>query len=345
MNDTAIEAPEPDAFDLPRTKLPFEGGDSHLLDCIEDNVAVLLRHAGVSEVRTPFACEWHFAFTVERPMPSLHRSTLDARVERFTARRLRRATLAEDCVEQCRRLLPEAQALLLFGDAYFMPWLPYFGADHLEHSFLVDAVSNDGHVRVVDAYCNRTEWGDARPVEAWVPARALAKIVGALQTENRGHFITLEPLSHSRSVSAEEVLRDNARHMLRALSGEDALRAFATYYDSRAEEAASVKQFVLACWLAVRSRALHGLWLWDVSRAHPELLPPGFAERFRLEVLRPWERVNEFAYVLWRRISQGKRAVRSCFELLANGVHVGEWTLARELSAHLEGTARSVATC
>jgi hypothetical protein len=333
------------ALALPRTELPFEAGDSQLLDCIEDNVAVLLRQAGVKEVRTPFACEWHFAFNPERAMPSLRRSSLAALVERFTAHELRRAALEADCVAHCRRLLPKAGALLLFGDAYFMPWLPYFGEDHLEHSFLVDAVSSDGHVRVVDAYYNRTEWGDARPVEVWVPARAMPKIVGALRTDNRGHFVTLERLSNSRSVGGQEVLRDNARHMLNALSSEDALRAFAAHYESRADDVESAKQFVLACWLAVRSRALHGLWLGDLSRAHPELLPPGFAERFALEVLRPWERVNEFAYVLWRRVSQGKRAVRSCFELLANGVHPGESNLAHELSAHLERSAGSLATC
>jgi hypothetical protein len=34
--------------------------DSADLDCVSDNVALLLAHAGVDDVRTPFALDWRF---------------------------------------------------------------------------------------------------------------------------------------------------------------------------------------------------------------------------------------------------------------------------------------------
>jgi hypothetical protein len=55
------------------------------------------------------------------------------------------------------------------GDAFDMPWLPYFGRAHMPHSFLVAARPGKPTPIVVDAYDNHTEWGAAEP-GAWETA-------------------------------------------------------------------------------------------------------------------------------------------------------------------------------
>lgn len=47
------------------------------------------------------------------------------------------------------------------GDAFEMPWLPYYRQAHMPHSFLVAAAGPDAWV--LDAYDNQTEWGAAEP--------------------------------------------------------------------------------------------------------------------------------------------------------------------------------------
>src|SRR2546423_7302854 len=57
-----------------------------------------------------------------------------------------------------RRFAAEAGTLYVIADAFTMPWTPYRGQRHLEHSFVLAPGCT-----VVDPYHNETQWGMARP--------------------------------------------------------------------------------------------------------------------------------------------------------------------------------------
>lgn len=56
---------------LPSCGLCYDCVDSAYLDCLNDNLAVLLLHVGVADVRTPFACQWYFDFDPEHPQSGI----------------------------------------------------------------------------------------------------------------------------------------------------------------------------------------------------------------------------------------------------------------------------------
>src|SRR5205807_3107968 len=57
-----------------------------------------------------------------------------------------------------RAFAAEAGTLYVVADAFTMPWTPYRGQRHMEHSFVLAPGCT-----VVDAYHNETQWGMARP--------------------------------------------------------------------------------------------------------------------------------------------------------------------------------------
>ena len=86
-----------------------------------------------------------------------------------------------------------------------------------------------------------------------------------------------------------------------------------------------------------RTRALHELWLTDLARDHPGLLDARFPELFAQDVVAPWQRVSEFAYILFRRVSQGRRAPDACFGMLEQTVHPNEVRAAQLLDMSSKG--------
>ncbi|HEU4962321.1 MAG TPA: BtrH N-terminal domain-containing protein, partial [Bacilli bacterium] len=173
----------------------FPGVDSPYLDCVADNLAILLLHAGAEEARSPFACQWRFAFDPQRVdwLGVLFETPYPELVEHQTGCRIVRGSVdPEDSLEALRPLVEAGRPVLMFGDVYHMPWLPYFGRVHQEHSFLIDGVSEDGRmVHIVDAYDNATEWGRALPIACELPVTALPVILD-LESENAKTYWVLE---------------------------------------------------------------------------------------------------------------------------------------------------------
>ena len=92
---------------------------------------------------------------------------------------------------------------------------------------------------------------------------------------------------------------------------------------------------MLDCWLIARVRALHGLWLTDLAAMQPTLLSTELAQRFRTEVVQPWQRLSEFTYMLFRRVSQGRAAPLSCYQMLEQTIAPQELQMAQALDAYV----------
>lgn len=317
-------------------QLRYDCVDSAYLDCLNDNLAVLLDHLGVADVRTPFACQWYFDFDADdrAGMPILERVPVEELIRRQTGCAIQRFRFdGSPFAQACDVLVQSGRPVVIFGDAYFAPWLPYFGHEHMEHSFIVDGISDDKRLlHVVDAYYNRTEWGEALPTETYLPASALECIVQALDTPNAGSFLALVVEGRPQALDLAALLRNNAEQILAQVRDRELIRRFSRHYAARLDDVAAVKRFTLACWLVARTRALHGLWLADLARDHPGLLDAQFPELFAQDVVAPWQRVSEFAYILFRRVSQGRRAPDACFGMLEQTVHPNEVRAAQLLA-------------
>lgn len=306
-----------------------------LLDCVAVNLSVLLRHAGAEDSSSPFACQWCFEFpppTGELPVLE-HRPLLSVIAEQ-SGYRLRHVDIAADRVgEGLAGLLAAEGPVLLLGDAYAMPWVPYHGHAHMEHSFIVDGVSVDGRwAEVADGYCNRTEWGEAVPCRARVAVEDLAGICPSPGAAGLRAGV-LERTAPPRPVDAGAWLRRNAE----AIAGPSTAAAFERFADparvAAGDAPARFDQFVLACWLVARSRTVHARWLARVAREHPPLLPPGFPAEFEASVVAPWTRAMEFSYIASRRVRLGRAAPPAAFDIVAGQAAPAE----RELAGRLMG--------
>ncbi|HEY0604757.1 MAG TPA: hypothetical protein VGD58_17700 [Herpetosiphonaceae bacterium] len=315
-------------IDVSSCNLRYTDTDSAYLDCLNDNLAVLLDHLGVRDTRTPFACQWYFDFD---PAAAAHGPILESLSVEELIREQTGCTLQKcefergHAVEQCSAFVERGQPVLVFGDAFLMPWLPYFGREHMDHSFIVDGISADHKLlHLVDAYTNRTEWGMAAPTETCLPALALEPITQDLDSPHCGSFWLMQQTAEAAPADVGALLRRNAEQMRVQARPGGPLTAFCRHYAQAITDAPAVKDFTLACWLVARARAYHQLWLSDVARAQPDLLDPGFVDLFKRDVAQPWQRVSEFAYILFRRVSQGRTPPETCFQMLAQTVRPQE---------------------
>lgn len=307
--------------------------DGELLDCIAVNVSVLLRHRGAADARSPYACQWRFAFTdADGGLPVLEHEPALSVVAEQTGHRLREIELPASA-EALAELVERAGPVLLLGDAFAMRWVPYHGHAHMEHSLIVDGVSADGRwADVADGYRNRTEWGDAAPCRVRLEVAELLAICapgGALRVH------VLEQAGPPRPVDAPAWLRRNAA----AMCGAEAATSLAVFADRARMDGDGLperfERFVLACWLTYRARALHARWLASVERERAQVLPPGFAAAFDESVVGAWRRAMEFSYVASRRVRLGRALPPAPFDIVAGQAAPAELDLARRLAERL----------
>ena len=310
--------------------------DSAHMDCVEDNLALLLLHLGQRDVRTPFACQWHFFFDEAQSLPVLSRDSLQRRIEEQTGCRVCQKELdIARSSDVLSAFLENGQPILVFGDAFFVPWLPYFGQDHHEHSFIIDGMSEDKQfVHIVDAYENTTAWGKALPVACELPTAALSVIFN-LESEHAKTILWLEPTGEAPGLNTRNMLLENVRHIITSHQ-QGQLPHFAHYYRSLMPDVESAQKLEIALWLISRARALHGLWLRDIASQHPVLLPDSYADCYEQQIALPWKRVCEQAYLLMQRIRRGRSAPEGCFHLIENTLAPQEAQMAERLLHHLE---------
>lgn len=289
------------------------------LDCVSDDLALLLAAKGVTDIRTPFAADWRFDL-VEVPggLPRLDLppSTQDDQLAERTGwrPRWRPVTSLAGEVPAWQRVLGQHDPIVLVGDAFHLPWLPYRGHEHMSHGFVLDGLTPDGMAHIVDPYDNATQWGRATPLTTDVP---LASLRAAL---DGGRWAVLEPAGLAHPVDPDAAVAANAEAILLAHER----GGYDSFVDRhRPAGAAELENLALQSWLLARNRALHGRWLSTVDLE--------VAGRFDTEVAAGWRRASEMSYLALRRVRAGRQAPTAVFTALCS-VAEAETRLAQDLS-------------
>lgn len=291
------------------------------MDCVSDDLSLLLAHYGVKDNEEPFSVDWRFDLQEDEPGPvRLQLPALDLE-ERIAARTGLRLTWhatrdVEDAAREWVDRLKNGRPILVVGDAFHLPWLPYHGNEHMDHGFVVDGVHGlpqrlqDLVLDVTDPYENATRWGASKPLCTTVK---LADIAPAVRG---GRWGTLQggPGEEKHS-SASCRMTDNLLALRVALE-EGAYRRFSGSLDAKSP--ASWEHYSLQTWLLARSRALHSRWInvhendWQALEREGKKFPSLFDEH----VTDPWKRAAQSCYLASRRTSSGKNAPPSAREIL-----------------------------
>lgn len=189
--------------------------------------------------------------------------------------------------------LADGRTRYVVADAHDLPWTPYHGRRHLEHSLLLRA-DGGGGVEITDAYHNDTPWGRARPAR-WTltTAAAAAALPPVLNAVTAPEVVPLGPVPPPGPGS------DPA-----------AVEAYLAPYRGRGD-AGTLDRLCLQTWLLTRSRALHAAFL----AAGDELPPAATAHLDR------WRAVSEQAYVALRRAERGRPAPAGVLDAVAELLH------------------------
>ncbi|MGW2835323.1 hypothetical protein [Streptomyces sp. NPDC001286] len=257
--------------------LPLEGVRSDVLDCVQVNLAVLADHFHGPDTHLNLGAHLDLPLrTLPDGLPSAD-PTLDARLLtdaplvglRPTGRR--RLTAPELLAETALR--PEVHYVV--ADSYHLPWLPYHGNAHMDHSFLLAAGPAGWHV--TDAYRIETRWGAALPGEHVLGEAALSGIGAA-------EVVTFAPVPPER---VEPSVAD--------VDPEPYVHAYATWPD----RLRALEQLAAETWLLTRARKLHATYRAQCAgRAEPTE-----AERAHLTA---WDKLVEQAYLAQRRVARGR---------------------------------------
>lgn len=285
----------------------FDRADLDLLDCVAVNAALLLLQAGVPDVRTPFAAEWRFDLVCSArntvPLVDLPSSRMDERLLRHTGHWLEWQTGGDydDLLEAWGECCASGESVLVVADAYVLPWSPYAGHMHMEHSFLVTALES-GAARVVDGYRNTTQWGPSTPVLDLIPLTDLAP---ALPTCTRWAVLRVTGQPEATSGPAPTPPAALVRESVAAVRAATEHGHYQRFLDAWAGAATSsdLSQLAVQTWLLARDRGLHALWLSNQAAA---AVPAAITQRFTSEVAQAWSRVQELTYIALRRVDAGR---------------------------------------
>jgi acyl carrier protein len=264
----------------------LDGIHADALDCLQANLAVLAdaRHGPGTHLRLGARSAFEPVFGAG--LPSVV-ATVDDRLAQ--AHRWLGLSIVErrDGVPP-----PEAVALLadsvpryVVADAFSMPWLPYHGHEHAEHSFL--AVAAPGGVQVTDAYHNVTPWGTARPGTWLLTEREFAAVLhGGENTVLSLHTSAL-PDAEVEVVPADPAV----------------VHRYVAAYRDHGDRSAAFTAVTLETWLLARERRLRVALTGD----------PASASR-----LPAWQRLTEQVYLAKRRVETGRAEPSHVFAMLTD---------------------------
>ena len=198
--------------------------DGAYLDCVSDDLALLLAAYGLSDVRTPFAQDWRFDLAELGSGPAridLPPADQDDLLSQRTGwrPRWRPVTSVERDAGEWQRSLGAGEPVLLVGDAFCLPWLPYSGQEHMDHGFVLtglgaddraDRSADDLIAYIADPYDNVTEWGAAKPVTTQLPLTALIPALTG------GRWAVLMAAAAAAPIPPEAQIAANATAILEA---------------------------------------------------------------------------------------------------------------------------------
>ncbi|MEU4559504.1 BtrH N-terminal domain-containing protein [Actinoplanes sp. NPDC023936] len=286
--------------------------DGAVLDCVSGPLAALLVHAGVQDPHPSLAEDWEAVPAAPDgglPRFDLPPADLDERVAARTG--LRPVWHRSGGPAEARDAWRRRDAVLVLGDAFALPWLPYFGHARMSHGFVVTG-QDDTAVTIADPYDNVTEWGKAAPTVTTIAVPELDAAVTAADGSVR--WAALEPAGAPRPVPAGERIAANARQIRAAIDGGVFDRFLTAHRELTAEQ---VDNLALQTWLLARSRRLHARWLAD--------------DRFTEDVVTAWDRAQQAAYLAVRRVRRGRPAPDAVLDRIRAAARAEYATAARLL--------------
>ncbi|WP_256105810.1 acyl carrier protein [Streptomyces sp. ODS05-4] len=275
----------------------IRGIDTTALDCVQVNAAVLADAAHGAGAHLELGGRLRFPVRAAAPgaLPTVEQPPAE-QIEQM-AGPLRLAldtgTPVTDGTVLMDLLPKDGSALYVVGDAYRMPWLPYHGHQHMDHSVLLRAVDGGARVEAVDAYDNETPYGRAEPVVCVYPrSQAAALFDGSPAVPVTARPLPAEPEPLSR------VLGRNAGDAALLLAGEAPERYAAAFRD-HPDQKTACGALLLETWLLNRSRRLHAAWV-----AHHA---PGSAHaEAAAERAAAWDELTGQCYLASRRVERGR---------------------------------------
>ncbi|MEU9801475.1 acyl carrier protein [Streptomyces sp. NPDC051000] len=303
----------------------IRGIDTAALDCIQVNAAVLADTTHGPGTHLGLGAHLRFAphFPADGGLPTVEQRPAD-QIEQM-GRPLGLALETGLPVTDGRALmdlLPEdGSPLYVVGDAYRMPWLPYHGHQHMEHSVLLRTADNGAVVEAVDAYDNETPYGRAEPVVcAYERAEAAALFDGSPSLP-----VAVRPTRPDHRPPAAD-LADNAQEAIRLLAGDTPERYAAAFRDHPDQQEACTA-LLLQSWLLNRSRRLHAAWA-----AH-HMAGSAFARSCAAQA-DAWDALAGQCYLAARRAQRGRpvpaqihstlaELLRTDAQIAADAVHTG----------------------
>ncbi|MEV5597966.1 hypothetical protein [Streptomyces sp. NPDC052496] len=289
-----------------------ENVDTTALDCVQANIAVLADrvHGGGTHLRLGaplrFRPNTSTATSLPTVEPSLDHHVSDAEI--LTGIRLRGMNEPISVDRACRLLdsvnssLPHV--LYVVADAYTLPWCPYVGHVHMDHSFLL-LRRDEAHVDVLDAYHNDTPYGPARPDIRAIGREELQERL-AEQPLRVAEVGTATPQRHSLA----HTLQRNASALSTA---EHDIRAYAQAYRDHADPATAAEALLLESWLLARSRRMHARWL---SHSLPAEVCAPFSRHADA-----WSAFAGHCYMAARRLRRGSTPPDGVHEQLSALLH------------------------
>jgi acyl carrier protein len=268
-----VATAEPEAGTLPRVR-------AELLDCLQANLALLAdRHHGAG-THLRLGAKLRFSpRDVPGGTPTVEPS-LDAQLAQAEAL-LGLVVTARAHGVRGAALAAAEEPVYVVADAFHLPWLPYHGRRHVEHSFLV--VPDGDGLRVDDAYHNDTQWGSVRPSRRRYSRTELADLIDTL------------PAGAETVRLAPRTLGPAPEPVCEADGGKVAL--YLEAYATQGDRAAVLERLTLETWLLARARKLHAAYAAG---------PAGVLSESVQQHLSAWDSVVEHTYLVFRRVARGR---------------------------------------
>lgn len=293
---------------------------AELLDCLQSNLALVADHFHGPGAHLALGAEWRFESDPDRGAEKSpdHRAA--------EARRTAGVGLAPVGTGSAvlHRLSVDTGPLYVLGDARSMSWTPYYGREHMTHSFLLCPGPGADQVTVVDAYHNDTPYGAARPGRWVLSAAEIEAVLDDTATAHAPERLDLP------ATDTGAVLTDNARRLRAAAPAVD---DYLARVRSGATAPLGASRLVLDIWLLGRERALHENWLRHRGLPAESVEPvTALVDQYRVLATQ--------SYVAWRRGSVEPKLLDRLEEALR-----GEADLAERLAAAHGRPDEALAAC
>ncbi|CAM3540965.1 acyl carrier protein [Kibdelosporangium persicum] len=248
-----------------------ESVHADLMDCVQTNLAVLADHHYGPDAHLNLGAQLNFHWR--------HRPGDLPTVEPTLAEQIATAEDVLGLVARDRATVtgPELfewssgrDLVYVVADAYELPWAPYHGHQHMEHSFLLAP-----DCTVVDAYANETPWGTATPGKWKLSPEQLC-----LPKAEVFHFEPTFTGLPRLTPSINDVAVDG----------------YLAAYERNPNRTRAVERLTLETWLLTRSRKLHAKFRRLNGRPADDLAGH----------LRAWDSLSEQTYLAYRRVLRGR---------------------------------------